>query len=132
MFQPWLIRWGFCLLIVMLAAGCAHTSSSPTPAAGQSNASGNANPNPFEAGKEERVILGDLGHGLVNPDRDENGDMRPLRYNGGELTIPYAVNASGKAKNVGFLVFIDGIPQPYKMNTTDTSYAYAHVGVGAG
>ncbi|WP_042226930.1 hypothetical protein [Paenibacillus popilliae] len=127
MLQSWLFRWGICLLIVGLAAGCTPSSSDPQPAAGQANPAGNANSNPFEAGQAERVILGDLGHGLVNPDRDENGDIRPLRYDGGELHIPYAVHASGKAKNVGFLVFIDGIAQPYKLNTTDAPYQYMHI-----
>lgn len=128
--KAWLFRLVSCLLIVIvLAAGCSNPNPNPnpTPEAGESNASGNANQNPFEAGKEEGVILGSIGHGFVNPDLDENGKMRSLRYDGGEIKIPYSVNASGKAKNVGFLVFIDGIPQPYKFNTTDAPYEYMHI-----
>ncbi|WP_230190747.1 MULTISPECIES: beta-glucanase/beta-glucan synthetase [unclassified Paenibacillus] len=50
-----------------------------------------------------------------------------MQYHGGELKIDYKVHASGNAKNVGFLVFVDGKPQPYKFNTSDAPYEYMHV-----
>lgn len=42
------------------------------------------------------------------------------------MSIAYKVNASGKAKNVGFLVFVDGVSQPYKTDS-DNAYKTMHV-----
>lgn len=70
--------------------------------------------------------MGALSHGFFNPKINDNGEMIPLIYNGEELKIDYTVNASGKAKNIGFLIFIDGLPQPYKINEEE-SYEYLHV-----
>lgn len=50
-----------------------------------------------------------------------------MAYNGGEMKIDYQVAASGKANNVGFLIFINGQPQPYKFNSTETPYEYMHI-----
>lgn len=72
------------------------------------------------------TIMGALSHGFFNPKINDNGEMIPLIYSGEELKIDYTVNASGKAKNIGFLIFIDGLPQPYKVNGEE-SYEYLHV-----
>lgn len=110
-------------LIAVLATGCANQN----PDDGDSNAINDVNHNPFEMDEEETVDLGSIGHGFVNPELDEIGNRLPLRYDGRELKIDYTVRATGKAKNVGFLVFVDGIPQPYKFNTTDAPYEYMHI-----
>ncbi|MGE7997838.1 beta-glucanase/beta-glucan synthetase [Lysinibacillus sp. NPDC093190] len=83
--------------------------------------------NPFKGEGDETVVMGALNHGFSNPKIDNNGEMIPLTYNGGELKIDYLVNASGKAKNIGFLIFIDGLPQPYKINSEEESYEFLHV-----
>jgi len=80
--------------------------------------------NPFKVESYE-TVMGTLNHGFFNPKINDNGEMMPLIYSGGELKIDYIVNASGKAKNIGFLIFIDGLPQPYKINEEE-SYKFLH------
>lgn len=84
------------------------------------------NQNPLEIEGEETVMMGAVSHGFFNPNLDEDGEMLPLNYNGEELKVEYTVNASGKAKNIGFLIFVDGLPQPYKINNTEGSYKFMH------
>lgn len=83
--------------------------------------------NPLDLEGNETVIMGALSHGFFNPKINDNGEMNPLIYYGGELKINYIVNASGDAKKIGFLIFIDGLPQPYKINSEEGSYEYLHV-----
>jgi len=84
--------------------------------------------NPFETENELHSGLpGSLGHGPANPNRDETGARLPFVYEEGEMQIAYEVHATGKAKNVGFLIFIDGISQPYRLDSADTSYKYMHI-----
>ncbi|MBE3594601.1 MAG: beta-glucanase/beta-glucan synthetase [Candidatus Carbobacillus altaicus] len=120
--------WGYKLtlfltIIAVLAAGCSPNN----PNNGETNAPSEPTHNPFEANEQDTLILGSIAHGFANPQLDEKGRILPLQYNGGELKINYIVRASGKAKNVGFLVFVDGIPQPYKFNTTEAPYEYMHI-----
>jgi hypothetical protein len=113
------------MTLVVLIVGCSNESQNSNK--DDSDNTNISNDNPFELNDEDAVIMGTIGHGFVNPKLDESGRRLPLQYNGGELEINYYVNASGKAKNVGFLVFVDGIPQPYKFNTTEAPYEYMHI-----
>ncbi|MBS4189763.1 beta-glucanase/beta-glucan synthetase [Bacillus sp. FJAT-49705] len=114
------------MALVVLIVGCSNQNQNSNK--DDSDTTSYANDNPFEVNGEDTVMMGAIGHGFVNPELDESGERRlPLQYDGGELEINYFVNASGKAKNVGFLVFVDGIPQPYKFNTTEASYEYMHI-----
>lgn len=61
-------------------------------------------------------FLGWLRHGAADPILDENGFRAAYEYNGGKFELGYHVTATGSAKNVGFLLFLDGIPQPYQIN----------------
>lgn len=113
------------LLLIISAAGCRSqkikNSGSPD------NSSAVPDKNPFQSGdKSSEDTLGSIGHNPVNPNRDSNGNILPFVYDGGEMSIAYTVNASGKAKNVGFLVFVDGISQPYKTGS-DNTYKTMHV-----
>lgn len=111
------------VIITVLAAGCSPDNTTT----GESNAPSDTTQNPFETNGPNTVILGSISHGFYNPPLDKTGKRLPMQYNGGELKIDYRVAASGKAKNVGFLVFVDGKPQPYKFNTSESSYAYMHI-----
>jgi len=111
------------IIFVVIVTGC----SNQNPDENESDTTSNGDRNPFEVDEKETVNLGRMGHGFVNPEVDENDERLPLTYDGGELKINYSVAASGKAKNVGFLVFLDGIPQPYKFNTTEAPYEYMHI-----
>lgn len=121
----------FLTIIAVLAVGCSPQKSNigePNPSNTiKPDASVTATGNPFEANNPNTVVLGNISHGFANPQLDKQGKMVPLQYNGGEMKINYHVAASGKAKNVGFLVFIDGKPQPYKLTTTETPYEYMHI-----
>ncbi len=85
------------------------------------------NNNPFELDEEETVILGSIFHGYRNLEFDDNEEVLPLSYDGDELVLDYYVQAEGKATNVGFLVYVDGIAQPYKLNTANSDYQYMHI-----
>ena len=82
---------------------------------------------PKESLFEMETDPGSLGHGPASPDRDETGARLPFHYEGGEMRLEYEVHATGMAKNVGFLVFVDGIAQPYRLDETDTSCQYMHI-----
>lgn len=87
----------------------------------------NAEKNPFKLDTEETVVMGAINHTFLKPEIDIKGQMAPLIYNGGELKIDYLVSASGMAKNIGFLIFINGVAQPYKLNSSESSYDFLHV-----
>jgi len=82
--------------------------------------------NPFEQTDGANTdFLGWLSHGPENPVLDENGLRVAYEYIGGEFELEYHVTATGTAKNVGFLLFLDGIPQPYRINGEDgTDYMH--------
>ncbi len=82
--------------------------------------------NPFLSDNQERGFLGSLGHGPIEQNLDENNTRKPFVYSGEEVTLKYAVNASGMAKNVGFLVFVNGEPQPYKVDDINAPYEYMY------
>lgn len=125
MTKMWSIRHNVLLIIiVILLAGCSKEKLDTI----EPDAIHDNNANPFETNDEEGGILGSLSHGYDNPELDEKEEsMLPLSYDGGELVIDYFVKASGKAKNVGFLIYVDGIAQPYKVNETDSPYEYMHI-----
>lgn len=82
--------------------------------------------NPFESDDSDTTVMGAISHGPASPKVDENEKLLPWVYNGQNVQLNYYVNASGQAKNVGFLLFIDGVPQPYKVNSNDAPYEYMH------
>lgn len=81
---------------------------------------------PF-AQSEEDIALGALGHGEANPARAEDGSVLPYEYQGGEFTLNYQFSSEGKLDNIGFLLFLDGKPQAYKLHDTDAESEYLHV-----
>lgn len=113
--------------VFVLASGC----SNQDPEDDESEAISNHHQNPFEADEpdqDEEQMIEAVGHGFVNSEMDESGTKRlPINYDGGELEIDYSINAVGKNKDFGLLIFIDGIPQPYKIDTTEAPYEYMHI-----
>lgn len=107
------------LVLTLTATGCTKSRSASNNAPSENVASAK---NPFETPDEmEADILSGIGHSPTNLNWDEHGKKLPFVYEGGEMSIPYEVSATGNAKNVGFLVFVDGTAQPYK---TDTASVY--------
>lgn len=113
------------LVLTIAVSGCTSRRSDPSSSPNDSSAV--PDKNPFQGEDEMSVgVLGGIGHSPTNMNRDENGQKLPFVYDGGEMIIPYQVSAAGKAKNVGFLVFVDGMAQPYK---TDTASDYQTMNV---
>ncbi|MDE7219321.1 MAG: hypothetical protein K2O45_06850 [Oscillospiraceae bacterium] len=82
--------------------------------------------NPFEAAEEEAGFLAMLTHEAASPDFSESGERLPFVYDGGEFQLAYQYSVTGKLDAVGFLLFLDGQPQPYKVNDTTAEYEYCH------
>ncbi|MHA6481962.1 beta-glucanase/beta-glucan synthetase [Paenibacillus sp. strain BS8-2] len=114
------------IVLFALATGCSLTNQS-MKAENSSEIATDTDHNPFETDEKNTVVMGSMNHSFINLQFDDKGQVKPLEYNGGELSIDYSVTASGKAKNVGFFLFVDGIPQPYKIDTTDAPYEYMHI-----
>lgn len=122
----WISKTIISIVIFALFAGCYYKNPATTESNSSDNTT-NTSPHPFESDQTDTVTMGTISHRFNNLLFDEKGQALPLQYNGGELNIDYSVSASGKARNVGFLVFIDGVPQPYKVNTTEAPYEYMHI-----
>lgn len=89
------------------------------------NTSQTAEENPFSQAEGDGA-LGAIRHVETNPNRAENQSVLPYEYNGGEFTLEYQFATEGKLDNIGFLLFLDGKPQVYKINDTDAEYEYFH------
>ena len=75
--------------------------------------------NPFA---EEQPRQGSLRHGMPSADPERRPE---IEYTGGECMVNYSVSASGIGRDFGFLLYVDGIPQPYKLEP-EGEYAYMH------
>ncbi len=63
-------------------------------------------------------------YGIRGTEKDEQG--RYFRYTGGEMQVTLLAQTSEMGPNgIGFMLFVDGIPQPYRM-TENQEYAYMH------
>ncbi len=80
---------------------------------------------PF-AGAQEDGDLGFLSHGEADPARADDQSVLPYEYNGGEFVLDYQFSSEGKLDSIGFLLFLDGKPQAYKVNDTGAEYEYLH------
>ena len=70
-----------------------------------------------EDAEAENIPHGSIVHG---------SDNKTFTYSGETLEIPYYAEGSGLGANCGFLLFLDGIPQPYKIES-DGSCSYLHL-----
>lgn len=111
------------IALALLTTGCAKNDPT-TPMLPTKIAEDTVNP--FKAPQGEEFMPSSLGHGPASPKLDANGNRLPLKFTGGEFRLDYTVKADGKAKNVGFLVFLDGIPQAYKIDASDAPYEFMH------
>ena len=62
----------------------------------------------------------------IEMEKDETG-RKCYEYNGGEMSVAFQAAGSGvfTAHGVGFLLFVDGMPQPYRVSE-DGEYSYMH------
>lgn len=112
------------MLLLLIITGCSADNGVEEK---EQVAISDANENPFEIDEEDTVIMGSISHGYSNIEINDNDEVIPLSYDGDEVVLDYYVQAEGKATNVGFLVYTDGIAQPYKLNMTDSDYQYMHI-----
>lgn len=82
--------------------------------------------NPFTETENEIAFLGAIEHGESNPNHAEDQSKIPFEYNGGEFVLEYNFQSEGVLDSVGFLLFIDGIPQAYKVDDSQAEYEYCH------
>lgn len=85
----------------------------------------NVEEDPF-AGAQEDGDLGFLSHGEADPARADDQSVLPYEYHGGEFVLDYQFSSEGKLDSIGFLLFLDGKPQAYKVNDTRAEYEYLH------
>lgn len=108
------------LVMSMLLTGCSYTVPPEEKTSDIQNSE-----NPFEEDTGSNVI-GEISHGPLDISWSEDGDILPFEYNGGEFSLKYHFSVMGKAESVGFLLFLNGEPQPYKVdNTAELSYCHS-------
>ena len=110
-----------CGALLSLAACGNYAIPDSTPPPSQAVAA-----NPFEAAEEDAGFLAMLTHEAASADFSESGERLPFTYDGGEFRLDYRFSLTGKMDTVGFLLFLDGQPQPYKVNDTTAEYEYCH------
>lgn len=73
------------------------------------------------------IVVGTLNHGITDAESIASQDEGfLLRYSGEEISVNYDIQVTGEINEVGLLIFVDGIAQPYKTNV-DAAYRYMHV-----
>lgn len=136
-------RWIVMGLVILLLAGCTAapgtTDTRPTvedlfipPIQTVPTTDGvettNPKPNgPTEPTATEPVLGGGGSAGLaVDMETDENG-RKCYEYHGGEMAVSFWVEGNGVfvENGAGFLLFVDGLPQPYRISE-DGEYSYMH------
>ena len=121
--------WIFLILVALLLTACApekgprETTQIPTVENVFTQPSTTAPDSPTET-TEPVGLGGGLSFGFETQERDSQGAY--LTYTGGELVVPCSIDTSGNigSKGIGVLLFVDGLPQPYKAEGKD--YAYLH------
>ena len=121
---------GSMLLILLTACGGVPPSDNNSDAIGGAGEDGEnvVTINPFDYEDTLSGMLGAINHGPgLERSYDENGKPLPyiFEYDGGIFELPYYVRATGTAKNIGFLLFLNGSPQPYQING-EGEIAYLH------
>ncbi len=102
----------------------------PTETAIPQNTTAEATTEPVLPTQQPTIQQGNMGYIQIGPSgvalKDEVGPYR--LYEGGELHMPYTINATGTVadQGMGILLFIDGKPQPYKTSDNST-YQYMHI-----
>lgn len=122
--MPRRVRIGISLLMsaFILLAGCSKEIN-------DNDISNGSEPetveNIFDNSNEEQNVgqALTLEHGFVFD--EQQGETKTLSYNGGEMVVDYKLYVEGDISNWGFIVFLGGSPQPYKI-AEDGEYSYMH------
>ena len=76
----------------------------------------------FEETESEMEVLGSIGHGLSEILKEDEF----IKYSGIDVEVDYYIELEGNVNNVGFLLFLKGESQPYKIKDVETEYEYMH------
>lgn len=111
------------LALVLFLTGCSSYTLPITDSLSDTTAP-EATENPFEDTGSN--IIGEIGHGPRDVSWSDDGEVLPFAYEGGEFSLDYYFSASGRADSIGFLLYLDGKPQPYEANGMEgLSYCHA-------
>ena len=82
-----------------------------------------------ETDKENNEPPSEIGMGTVSHGVNwaKNEKDYSFTYEGGVLEIPYSMTGTGIGTCQGFLVYVNGIPQPYMIKDTEEEYKYMHI-----
>lgn len=122
------------LLVVGMLCGC-NRYSVPKPET-QKSSSGGTEESPedeeaqdvFAEAEDESQATFNFGHGAKNPNLNERDEIAPFEYTGGEFSMEYTFDGAGNGREitVGFLVFVNGMPQPYRVDDSKKE-EYCHI-----
>ncbi len=110
---------GTALLPISACSGYDIPEEALAPA--QSDAS-----NPFEEAQNDASLMAMLSHEVADPPLSDSGEREPFPYDGGEFRLDYRFSVSGDLESIGFLLFLDGKPQPYRTDNRPSDYAFCH------
>ncbi|MBU3129924.1 hypothetical protein LGL55_19570 [Clostridium tagluense] len=99
------------IITSLLASGCTSNYKKNVPI---NNKNTESSVNPFDLNDEKSDVQAAFGFGPVNP-------VDELSYTGAPIQQEYFYdNVGGADCNLGFMIFIDGIAQSYKINGENT------------
>ncbi len=76
-------------------------------------------------GDGEGQSLGFIQHSAVKPQTDDNGGKLLYLYDGEEMSIDYSFQVDGKGESIGFLMFVNGEAQAYRVDSSqDLEYCH--------
>lgn len=113
-----------CLLFSMTACGDLGSSDIFDDDSAQKESS--QTDDPFGEIETAGNFSGAISHGAADPNLDQNQMKLPFEYNGGEISVEYFFRSEGDLVGIGFLLFLDGIPQAYKISSSEAEYEYCH------
>lgn len=116
------------ILVIMALSGCSKKNEYRL---GESDFLAEEDYNPFEAGNKDNndsgstETVGSISHYVADFMKNESAE-RIVIYQGGEIELNYWLQSTGIGRKCGFLIYINGIPQPYKIKNLAMEYQYIH------
>lgn len=114
------------LILVMCAVGCSSQKDETGNLVGDL-VQGIEEQNAQDDSDQETMILGTIQHQPqgINVNTVTEDDLT-YDYVEGEYSLPYQATVTGNMVDVGFLIFIDGVATPYKIDSKDAEYEFCH------
>lgn len=116
------------ILVILALSGCSKDDEFRVE---KSNTIAEDDYNPFEVDNKDNYdsgsteTVGSISHYVADFMKNES-DERIIIYQGGELELNYWLQSTGIGRKCGFFIYINGIPQPYKIKNFAMDYQYIH------